>query len=56
VKTGATVYRWRFAGNTGLSSARVLVLRAPKRVGSYRLVVTEGGHSAVASVQVVPRG
>lgn len=55
VQTGATVYRWRLGSQTGLSSQRVLVLRAPKKRGFYRLVVSEGGHRDVAFVEVVPR-
>jgi FlgD Ig-like domain len=55
VQTGAPIYDWRFGGRTGSASERVLVLRAPRKPGRYRLVVSEGGHSDVAFVEVVPR-
>jgi FlgD Ig-like domain len=55
VQTGAPVYTWRFAGRNGSSSERVLVLRSPRKPGVYRLVVSEGGHSDTAFVEVVRR-
>jgi len=52
VSTDAKRYRWALNGHGGLTSARVLRLRAPKARGTYRLVVTERGHSASARVVV----
>jgi hypothetical protein len=54
VLTDARSYSWRFAGRTGRSSARFLVLRAP-RAGRYRLFVEANGHGDRAQVIVVPR-
>lgn len=54
VDTDAAVYRWRFAGRTGIARGRVLVLRA-RRPGRYALVVEVRGHLARASVTVSPR-
>jgi hypothetical protein len=55
VRTDAADYSWRLDGDSGVESARLLVVRAPKRPGVYRLVVTENGHSAHARVVVRPR-
>jgi hypothetical protein len=55
VDTDAKSYRWRLDANAGRSKARALVVRAPSLPGSYRLVVTENGHSDFATVVVVPR-
>jgi hypothetical protein len=55
VDTDARSYIWLFAGRTGRSSARLLVLRAP-RAGRYRLFVEANGHGDSARVIVRPRG
>jgi hypothetical protein len=55
---GVTVWRsfdWSFAGLHGSSPPGQLVLRAPQRPGTYRLVVSERGHRDSAIVTVVPR-
>jgi len=52
VRTGAPQYTWRFADAHGSSKKKVLHLRAPKRRGRYRLVVSEHGHSTTATVIV----
>jgi hypothetical protein len=44
--------RWLLAGRRGVTSSRLLRLRAPKRRGSYRLFVSGGGHAATARVVV----
>jgi hypothetical protein len=56
VRTDARSYRWRFAGRSGSTKARVLVLRAPRTPGRYRLFVEERGHAARVVVVVRPRG
>ena len=55
VDTDARSYQWLFAGRTGRSSARLLVLRAP-RAGRYRLFVEANRHGDSARVIVSPRG
>jgi hypothetical protein len=55
VDTDARSYLWLFAGRTGRSSARLLVLRAP-RAGRYRLFVEANRHADSARVIVRPRG
>lgn len=55
VDTDARSYLWLFAGRTGRSSARLLVLRAP-RAGRYRLFVEANRHGDSARVIVSPRG
>ena len=55
VDTDARSYRWVFAGRRGRSSARLLVLRAP-RAGRFRLFVEANGHADSARVVVSPRG
>jgi hypothetical protein len=55
VRTGAPKYRWRFAGKRGTGKGRLLHLHAPARRGRYRLVVSEHGHSAAATVIVRPK-
>ena len=55
VDTDARSYGWRFAGRTGRSRARILVLRAP-RAGRYRLFVSANGRADRARVIVRPRG
>jgi hypothetical protein len=43
---------WRFAGRTGGVRPGTLVLRAPKKPGTYRLYVSVGDHADVAKVKV----
>lgn len=50
-----TEVRWRLNGRTGLAKPGLLVLRAPREPGRYRLVVSVGGHSDRAVVVVRPR-
>jgi flagellar hook assembly protein FlgD len=52
VHTGAPTYTWRLAGRNGTGHKDLLRLRAPSTTGRYRLVVSEGGHSATALVIV----
>jgi len=52
VQTDASRYKWRLGGQRGLRRGRVLHLHAPTTPGTYRLVVTERGHSATALVRV----
>lgn len=52
VRTGAPQYTWRLAGAHGSGKTKQLHLRAPKRRGHYRLVVSEHGHSTTATVIV----
>lgn len=52
VSTDAKRYRWTLGSRSGRASGHVLTLRAPSRAGTYRLTVTERGHSAAASVVV----
>jgi hypothetical protein len=52
VATDAKRYGWTLGARSGHSSARTLRLRAPKAAGTYRLTLTERGHSASASVVV----
>jgi FlgD Ig-like domain len=56
VDTDASQYTWRLgSGESGSSSQPLLVTRAPNAPGRYRLVVSENGHRATASVVVLPR-
>jgi FlgD Ig-like domain len=55
VQTDASRYRWRLGQQRGLRRGRLLHLRAPTTPGTYRLVVTERGHSATALVRVRPK-
>jgi hypothetical protein len=55
VATDAPTYRWRFAGGTGLGRPGLLVLRAPRNPGRYRLYVWAHGHADSARVAVSPR-
>jgi hypothetical protein len=55
VDTDAASYDWRLGSERGRSSADVLVVRAPRRPGLYRLVVEVGGHRDHALVVVRPR-
>jgi hypothetical protein len=52
VITDAPNYTWLFARGSDTSRARTLRLRAPKHRGTYKLYVTERGHSASAVVVV----
>jgi hypothetical protein len=55
VETDASRYKWRLGQQRGLRRGRLLRLRAPTTPGTYRLVVTERGHSATALVRVRPK-
>lgn len=55
VETDASRYKWRLGRQRGLRRGRRLHLRAPTTPGTYRLVVTERGHSATALVRVRSR-
>jgi flagellar hook assembly protein FlgD len=52
VSTDAKRYRWTLGARSGTASGKELKLRAPAAAGAYRLVVTERGHSASATVVV----
>lgn len=54
VRTDARAYRWLFARGRGTSSADYLVLRAPRKAGSYRLFVEANGRGDSARVVVIP--
>ena len=47
--------RWRLGARSGTAAPGLVVLRAPAKRGSYRLVVTVPGHAAAATVIVSPR-
>jgi FlgD Ig-like domain len=55
VTTDAARFTWRFAGGKGQARPGLLVLRAPRKAGSYRLFVEANGHAAKARVVVTPR-
>jgi flagellar hook assembly protein FlgD len=55
VQTDASRYKWRLGRQRGLRRGRLLHLHAPTTPGTYRLVVTERGHSATALVRVRPK-
>jgi hypothetical protein len=55
VDTVAASYDWRLGSARGRSSADVLVVRAPRRTGVYRLVVEANGHRDHTVVVVRPR-
>lgn len=55
VDTDAPRYWWKLGGRHGVSSAKTLVLRAPRTAGRYRLVVGERAYTYRATV-VVGRG
>jgi FlgD Ig-like domain len=55
VQTDASRYKWRLGHQRGLRRGRLLHLHAPTTPGTYRLVVTERGHSATALVRVRPK-
>lgn len=52
VETAAPRYTWQFGHKHGSHHRRSLRLRAPSAAGTYRLVVTEHGHTATAVVRV----
>jgi FlgD Ig-like domain len=52
VETQAPKYTWRLGRRHGSSHEKTLRLRAPSTHGTYRLVVAEHGHAAVAVVKV----
>jgi hypothetical protein len=56
VHTDARSYTWLFARGRGRSSARYLVLRAPRKAGGYRLFVGARGRGDSARVVVTPAG
>ena len=55
VRTDARSVRWRFAGATGTARRGVLVLRAPRQPGRYRLFVEANGHARRARSSSSPR-
>jgi FlgD Ig-like domain len=55
VETDAARYRWRLGRQHGARRGRVLRLHAPTTPGTYRLIVTEHGHSSTALVRVRPK-
>jgi FlgD Ig-like domain len=54
VHTDVKAYNWLFARGRGRSSARYLVLRAPRKPGRYRLFVGARGRGDSARVLVTP--
>ena len=52
VSTDAKRYEWKLGSHTGKTSHRVLKVPVPRSRGTYRLVVSEHGHSAAATVVV----
>ena len=52
VETDAARYKWRLGKQHGARRGRVLRLHAPTTPGTYRLQVTEHGHSSTALVRV----
>jgi hypothetical protein len=54
VRTHARRYSWLFAGRLGRSTARYLVLRAPREPGRYRLFVESRGRGDSALVVIGP--
>ena len=52
VETKAPRYSWRLGGRHGAKRARILRLHAPTTQGTYRLFITEHGHTAIALVRV----
>jgi hypothetical protein len=44
--------RWRLGGRQGTVKPGTIVLRAPRKAGTYRLYVSLGGHAAGARVKV----
>jgi hypothetical protein len=47
-------YRWSIGARNGSASARRLRLRAPKKPGRYRLVITQGGRAHVVTLVISP--
>jgi hypothetical protein len=52
VQTDAARYKWRLGHQHGARRGKVLRLHAPTTPGTYRLVVSEHGHSTTALVRV----
>jgi hypothetical protein len=52
VETAAARYMWRLGQRRGSHRGKRLGLRAPTTPGTYRLVVSEGGHATAAVVRV----
>jgi hypothetical protein len=52
VQTDAARYRWRLGHQHGARRGKVLRLHAPTTPGTYRLVLSEHGHSTTALVRV----
>jgi hypothetical protein len=52
IETKAPRYTWRLGGRHGAKRTRVLRLHAPSNRGTYRLFVTEQGHTSIALVRV----
>ncbi|HYQ10830.1 MAG TPA: FlgD immunoglobulin-like domain containing protein [Gaiellaceae bacterium] len=52
VQTKAPRYTWRLGARHGAKQKKVLRLHAPSNRGTYRLFVTEQGHTAIALVRV----
>jgi len=52
VSTDAKRYNWKLGARSGAASGRVLRVRVPSVAGTYRLVVSERGHAAAATVVV----
>ncbi len=52
VRTDARSYRWLFAGQRGVGTRQVLVLRAPEEAGTYSLFVSVGDRAARSEVVV----
>ena len=52
VATAARRYTWRLGHRHGAHRGKVLHLQAPTTPGTYRVVVTENGHAATATVLV----
>jgi hypothetical protein len=52
VSADAKRVSYRFGGRSGTARPGTLVLRAPKKVGTYRLYVSVGSHADVARVKV----
>ncbi len=55
LETDRRPYRWRLAGQRGVSRARRLVVRAPQRPGRYTFVVHQRGDRAAVGVIVRAR-
>jgi len=55
VETKAPRYTWRLGGRHGAKRRKILRLHAPTTQGTYRLFVTEQGHTAIALVRVTAK-